>query len=159
MASQETNESLPVEVPEDATVIKPSGWAWILPALPWIILLAASMAFDFISFGALPAIFMAIVVVPRYLRWKGTAYILTDKHIIIQIGGLRGSQQFDLLISGIQDVLVKPGLLGGLLGYRNVNLTLDDDRIVVLPHVPDNAPLAAYVESRIAPKASQDLSM
>ena len=117
------------------------------------------MAFDFISFGILPVIFVAIVVVPRYLRWKRTAYILTDEHIIVLIGGLRGSQRFDLLISDLQDVVVKPGLFGGMLGYGNVILTLGDGRMVALGHVPNSAPLTEHVQSRIVPKPDQDLNM
>jgi hypothetical protein len=109
----------------------------------------ASVFVDFISFGVLPFILTAIVVVPRFLRWQKARYILTEDYVVVLRGGLTGRQRFDLPISEFAELEVRPGFLGGTLGYRSVHITLRNGNSIVLDYVPHDAPLAAHVQSRI----------
>jgi hypothetical protein len=104
---------------------------------------------DFISFGALPFILTAVVVVPRYLRWRKALYILTEDHVVVFRGGLTGRQRFDLPISEFAEVYTRPGIFGGTLGYRALHIILRNGKAIVLDYLPQDAPLAAHIESRM----------
>ena len=94
MAGDETTENASIEIPQNATVIRQSRWAWQLPAVPWVLFSIASLFLDFISFGMLPFILTAIVIVPRYLRWKKALFILTEDHVVIFPAGLLRRQSW-----------------------------------------------------------------
>ena len=149
MAGEETTTDASIEIPDDATVIRQSNWAWQLPAAPGVLFSFASFFLDFISFGALPFILTAVVVVPRYLRWRKALYILTEDHVVVFRGGLTGRQRYDLPISEFTEVNIRPGIFGGSLGYRAVHIMLRNGKVIVLDYLPQDAPLAAHIESRI----------
>ena len=131
----------PVAIPDDATIVRQSNWAYVVPIVPWLVLFGASFLFDFFTFGILPAVFAAFVIGSRYLSFRRTAYILTDRYVIIQQGSLMGQTRIDLSFSDLNDVLVQPGTLGRSLGYTRVSLKLKDGRMVLLHYVPLASPL------------------
>ncbi len=149
MAGNETPETPPLEIPEDATVIRQSNWAWQLPAAPWVIFVLASFFIDAITFGVLPIFLACIVVVPRFVRWWKSLYILTEDHVIVFQGGLLGRRRYDLPITEFTDVGVRPGIFGGTLGYRAVDLSLREGGLVVLDYLPQDAPVAEHIRSRL----------
>ena len=149
MAGDEKTDDALIEIPPDSTVVRQSSWAWQLPTAPWAIFAVASIFVDAISFGVLPFFLLAIVAVPRYLRWKKAAYILTEDHVVVFRGGLAGRRRYDLPIDEFVTVDTRPGLFGGNLGYRAVHITLENGNTVVLDYLPEDAPLADHIESRI----------
>lgn len=140
-----------VDIPDDAFVIRQSNWAWIWAALPWLVIFGTSIVIDFITFGILPMAFAAIIIVPRYLSFRRTAYILTEKHVIIQQGSLTGHRRFDLPLANLKNVLIQPGTFGGVLGYTGVGLQLKDGQIALLRYVPFALPLIEHVRARRNP--------
>tara|TARA_B100001123_G_scaffold156906_1_gene181714 strand:- start:1381 stop:1836 length:456 start_codon:yes stop_codon:yes gene_type:complete len=138
-----------IEIPGDAIVVLQSNWAWMWSAAPWVVLFGIATVFDFFTFGVLPMVLAAIVIIPSYMSFRKTAYILTDTHVIIQQGTLFGAQKIDLGIERLSEVLELPGMFGRSLGYTAVHLVLKDGRVALLRYVPLSAPLAQHVRSRI----------
>ena len=155
MTGDETTENASMDIPEDATVIRQSSWAWQLPAAPWVLFSLASTFIEFFSFPVM-LILTAIVVVPRYLRWKKALYILTEDHVIVFRGGLRGRQRFDLPIAEFADVSARPGIFGNSLGYRAVHITLRNGKAVILDYLPQDAPLVDHVQSRLRNETDEE---
>ena len=139
----------PIEIPDDAAVVRQSNWAWLLHAIPWVLFALASLYFDQISLGVFPFLIAALIVVPRYLSHQKTAYILTDDHIVIMRGGIMGARRFDLRISEISRVTANAGSLGSTLGYVGVYLELRDGRVAVFHHIPQSSPLVEHLRTRI----------
>lgn len=156
MAGDDTTESASIEIPQGSTVVKQSSWAWQLPAAPWVVFSVSSIFVDFLSFGILPLFLMAIVVVPRYLRWRKALYILTEDHVVVLRGGMTGRQRFDLPIAEFADMSIRPGIFGSALGYRAAHITLRSGSRLVLDYLPQNAPLMAHVQSRMGRNDSDE---
>ena len=153
MDTDETEENQLAEIPDDAIIVRQSAWAWLWSVVPWAVFAAVSMYFDQITFVGLPLILAVVIVVPRYLSSRKTAYILTDEHVVVLRGSLTGQQRYDLPISQIGDVRVHPGFFGRSLGYAAVYLALREGGVAVLHHVPDQSPLVEHVRARIDPSA------
>ena len=148
----EGQESTPsVAIPDDAIFVRQSNWAYLLATVPWLLLLAGSLAFDFFSFSILPTVFAIYFIGSRYLSFRRTAYILTDRYVIIQQGSPMGQKRIDLSFADLNHVLVKPGTLGRSLGYTRVSLQLKDEQMVVLHYVPLASPLLEYLRERVNP--------
>ena len=144
MADTEYNDGS-IEIPDDAIVIRPSHWSWLWWAVPWIIFAFAGVSLDAISFGILPMVLALIVIVPRYLGWRTTSYTLTEEYVIIR----QGRQRFNLSMTQIKEVQVRPGPFGRTLGYALIYLILKDNRGVMLQHVPQSSPLIQHIEARM----------
>jgi len=141
----------PANIPQDAVIVRQSNWAWMWSTVPWVALFGVAMFFDFFSFGIVPVVFAAIVIVPRYLSFRRTAYILTETHVIIQHGSFVGQQRVDVVIADLNDIQVHPGTFGGFLGYTGVNLELEDGRLAFLRYVPITSPLVEHLRQRVKP--------
>ena len=151
MDAERQEDTSPVAIPDDAIVIRQSNWAYLLPAVPWLVLFGVSLAFDFFTFGILPAIFATYFIGSRYLSIRRTAYILTDGYVIIQQGSLMGQNRIDLSFADLDHVLVQPGMFGRSLGYTRVSLQLKEGRMVFLHYVPLASPLLEYLQERMNP--------
>jgi len=146
----ETNEDAgSVDPYDDAVVFRQSSWAWIWHSVPWLILFVISMAFDFFTFGIFPAIFATITIVPRYLSFKRTAYILGENNLIIKEGLILGQRNFDLPIADILEVEVQTGAFGRYLGYVNVKLASGDGVVNFLQYLPSNSPLIVLLQNKV----------
>ena len=140
------------EEPIDTTngeLVKQSPWAWVLPIVPWIIFIVVSLFIDFLTFGLLQLGIALLFIVPRWISYNRTAFILTSEYITIKRGTFTGSDSLDLPISALQEVNSKPGILGQSLGYTSLNLILKDGRSAHLSYVPISAPIRSYLESRM----------
>jgi|TARA_B100001750_G_scaffold248486_2_gene280156 hypothetical protein len=130
-------------------LIKQSSWAWMLAAIPWILFIIISLFIDFLTFGTLQLAIALVFIVPRWISYRRTAFILTSEHITIKRGTITGSDSLDLPISALESVNSKPGVLGQSLGYTSLNLVLKDGRSAHLSYVPTTSPIQSYIESRI----------
>ena len=147
MDPQKPEQQQFVEVPDNAIIVRQSQWAWLWYVLTWgIFLLVAELWWN-----PIPIIWIIAVVlaVPRFLRWRGTAYILTEEHVVILRGAMTGHRRFDLPIADITQVIVRPGFFGKTLGYTTIHLVVKDEGAALLQHVPYNSPLVAHIRSRI----------
>jgi uncharacterized membrane protein YdbT with pleckstrin-like domain len=147
MDTGEAGGTQPLGLPEDATVVRQSQWSWLLFVVPWVVLALVATAFDAVSFGFFPAILAAIVVVPRYITYRSTAYILAPGIVSVQ----RGNQRSDLPISQVAGLRVDPGVFGRSLGYATVHLALRDGRHAALSYVPQRAPLVSHIQAFMDP--------
>ena len=151
MDAEEQEGTRPLTVPDDAIIVLQSNWAYMLPAVPWLVLFCVSLAFDFFTFGILPAVLATCFIGSRYLNFRRTAYILTEKYIIIQEGSIMGQRRIDLPVADLNDVLVQPGTLGRFLGYTRVRLQLKDGRMAFLNYIRLASPFLEHLRTRIDP--------
>ena len=156
MDANETPGNEAAEIPDDAIFVRQSSWAWLWYVVPWAIFAVGSLYVDQITFIGFPLVLAVIFILPRYLRWRRTMYILTDDYIMIQRGASVGPRRYDLPISDISDMEQRPGPFGGVLGYSAVHLALKDGRGVVLAHIPETSPLVEHIRARLDTSAPHE---
>ena len=144
-------DTRPVGIPDDAVIVRQSNWAYMLPTVPWLVLFGASLTFDFLTFGILPAVFATFFIGSRYLSFRRTAYILTNRYVVIQQGSLMGQSRIDVSLADLSDVLVQPGTFGRSLGYTRVSLQLKDGQMALLHYVPLESPFLEHLRERMNP--------
>ena len=149
MDTEDTQDRPVADIPDDAVVVRQSQWSWMLFVVPWAILALVSTQFDAVTFGILPIALAAVVVVPRYVSYRGTAYILTEQYVIIQLGQIGGKRRFDLPIAQVSGLRAVPGYFGRTLGYTGVQLALQDGGRAVLQYVPSGSPLFEHIRTRM----------
>jgi uncharacterized membrane protein YdbT with pleckstrin-like domain len=124
-------------------------WIFVVKSLAApIILLIVAVIVDFtatntgvqhlrliVSLGALAIAGMWLIVV--WIRWRSTAYTLTDQRIKIEIGVF--SRQSKMIpIDRVQDCTTKQSLLGRMLGYGRVEIDAAGAQgAEVLDHLPN----------------------
>jgi len=146
----------PATIPEDAIIVLQSRWAFMLPTVPWLILFGVSFIFDFFTFGILPTVIAICLIGYQYLVFRRTAYILTEKHLVIFQGSLMGQNRIDVPFANLNNILAQPGMFGGFLGYTGVGLQLVDQRVVLLHYVPIASPLLEHLRARMNPDSPHE---
>ena len=156
MDTQPQETPNPATIPEDAIIVLQSRWSYMLHTVPWLGFLGISFTFDFLTFGILPAVIAICVIGGRYLVFRRTAYILTEKHLVILQGSLMGQNRIDVPFANLNNILAQPGMLGGLLGYTGVGLQLVDQRVTFLHYVPIASPLMEHLRARMNPDSPHE---
>ena len=151
MDTKVQKEPDPATIPEDAIIVLQSHWAYMLHTIPWLAFFGVSLIFDFLTLGILPTMIAIYVIVSRYRSFRGTSYILTDKHLVIFQGSLMGRKRIDVPFADLNDVQAQPGMLGRSLGYTGVILQLMDQQVVLLHYVPIASPLLEYLLAGMNP--------
>ena len=146
----------PATIPEDAIIVLQSQWSYMLHTVPWLGFLGLSFTFDFLTFGSFPAVIAICVIGSRYLAFRRTAYILTEKHLVIPPGSLMGQNRIDVPFVNLINILVLPGMLGALLGYTGVGLQFVDQRVTLLHYVPITSPLMEHLRARMNPDSPHE---
>jgi len=141
MDTEVQEEHSPATIPEDAIIVRQSPWAYMLYVIPSLAAFGGSLFVDFFTFGTLPIVIAIYIIGSRYLSFRKTAYILTDKYVIIQQGSPMSQKRIDVSFADLNDVLVQPGTFGRFLGYTSVSLQLKDGQKVLLRYVPRTSPL------------------
>ena len=101
----------PATIPEDAIIALQSWWAYMLPStVPLLIL--SGLVFFILTFGILPIVIGFSVIGYRYLVFRRTAYILTEKHLVILQGSLMAQNRIDVPFADLNNILVQPGMFG-----------------------------------------------
>ena len=149
-------EPSPATIPEDAIIVLQSRWAYRLHTVPWLVLFGGSFTFDFLTFGILPAVLAICFIGYRYLVFRRTAYILTEKHLVIFQGSLMGQNRIDVPFADLNNILVQPGMFGGVLGYTGVGLQLVDQQVALLHYVPIASPLLEHLRARMNPDSPHE---
>jgi uncharacterized membrane protein YdbT with pleckstrin-like domain len=87
-----------------------------------------------LSFSVLALALLWLIVV--WIRWRSTAYTLTDQRIKIE-SGVFGRQEKIIPIDRVQDCTTKMSLLGRMLGYGRVEVDAAGAQgAEVLDHLP-----------------------
>jgi uncharacterized membrane protein YdbT with pleckstrin-like domain len=88
----------------------------------------------YLSLGALAIALLWLIVV--WIRWRSTAYTLTDQRITIATG-VFGRQEKVIPIDRIQDCTTKESVFGRMLGYGRVEVDAAGAQgAEVLDHLP-----------------------
>ena len=129
-------ETDPMErISDDGLVVRQVQWAWIFSSIPWLVLAGVLLSFDLLE-EILTTLFIIVIVLPRYLRWRRTEYVLTKDMLFYQQGGLTGIQKYEVPISTLRDVRTRFGMFGKTLGYEGVDVMLDNGAVASLQYVP-----------------------
>ena len=121
-------------ISEDGLVIRQVQWAWVWSSVPWLIVAAVLLYLGFLE-EILTTLFLIVIVLPRYLRWRRTEYVLTKDTLFYQQGGLTGVQTYEVPISTLRDVRSRFGLFGKTLRYETVDVMLDNGAVASLQYV------------------------
>ena len=142
-----------IEIPEDGTVIKQVQYAWLWSSMPWLVVIAVLFLTDLIVAGdpIIGSVAAVIILLPRYIGWRRTAYVLTNESLIYQHGGLTGHRRFQIPISAFRDVRARYGFFGRALGYQSVDLTLENQRVFSITYVPILADVAQRIRDLMDP--------
>ena len=120
----------------DATVIRQVPLAWVFSSLPWMVV-AGLLYFPIGLFEEITVLLVALVVaVPRYISQRRTHYTITDRSLIYQRGGIFGVQRVPIPLDRLKDVRTKFGLFGKTLGYKTVDVMLDNGAVADLSYLP-----------------------
>ena len=146
----------PATIPEDAITVRQSQWAYMICTVQWLVFFGVTLALDFITFGMLPAVIAICVIGHQYLIFRRTAYILTEKHLVIFQGSLMGRNRIDVPFAHLNNILVQPGMFGRFLGYTGVGLQLVDQQVALLHYVPIASPLLEHLRARMNPDSPHE---
>ena len=160
-APESTRPDQDYEIPEDATVIRQVQYAWLWSSMPWVIILGVVYYTEFLIEPVpwLGALITVIILVPRYLAWRRTAYFLTDDALIYQRGRMTGSERYRIPWSNLKTAKPSYGSFGRALGYQTVELMMMNERVLRLPYIPIHQDVAGQVQSLIEaalPEAEED---
>ena len=142
-------EPSPATILEDAIIVQQSRWAYMLHTILLLAFLGVSPILDFLTLSILPTLIAIYIIGSRYLSFRRTAYILTDKHLVIFQGSLIGQKRIDVPFADLNNVQVQPGMFGKSLGYTGVILQLMDQRVSLLHYVPLASPLLEYLRTHM----------
>lgn len=139
----------PRELPENAVVVTQASWAWLWSSAPWLIVVGILSMLSLEPIFA--SIIVLIIIVPRFLTCRRTAYIVTDDAIIYQRGGFTGSRQYSIPLARLVSVRSRDGMFGRGLGYQAVDIVLDNQASASLTYVPTPAGLEDVIRERMKP--------
>ena len=151
MALEEAPPDQSDEIPEGATVIRQVQYAWLWSSAPWLIILAVVYYTDFLieAVPVVGAIITVIILAPRYVAWRRTAYILTDDSLIYKRGGITGSQKYQIPWSNLKGARANYGSFGRALGFQTVELLLQNDKVARLPYIPILQDVAGQIQELV----------
>ena len=139
--------------PGDIT-IRQVPLAWLMSSTPWLIVTAVLLALPAlgIAFGIeewVAAVLIIIVIVPRYFMWRGTAYTISEDHLVYQRGGIMSSKAYPLPYARMTDVRARYGMFGRALGYQAVDVMMDNGAVAPLSYVPIVTDAADRIRAKI----------
>ena len=117
------------EVTEPVMSIQQVQYAWVWSSIPWLLIIAFIYYTDILIEGLpiLGAVVSIVILIPRFASWKKTRYIFYSDKFIYNRGGLFGSQQYTIPLDKLTDIQDNHGFLGRALGFKTVNLILDNE--------------------------------
>ena len=117
------------EITEPVMSIRQVQYAWVWSSIPWLAIIAFIYYTDILIEGMplLGAIVSIVILIPRFASWKSTRYIFYTDKFIYNRGGLFGSHQYTIPLDKLKDIQDQHGFLGRSLGFKTVNLILDDE--------------------------------
>ena len=125
-------------VPNEALEFRQSQWAWLMPSSLWIGVLIIVISFDFISMGLVPLLLCVGIAGPRYLRWRQTAYYVSEDSLYLTMVGLPVIQKrriFQIPFDSIAEMVPKHGYFGRTLSYAEVGIRFKDERVAKLTYI------------------------
>ena len=137
------------DIPSHAQLFKQSQWAWLMSSIIWIGMLVVIISLFGGGLGdallvvpfAIEGLMALIIAGPRYIRWKQTAYYLSDDMLYMTLGGFTFLQKKKRIIGIYFDSMasleLKHGIFGRSLGYGEVMVILKDKRAAKLQYLDE----------------------
>ncbi len=138
-------------IPNEALEFRQSHWAWIMPSCLWIGVLVIVIFFDFISMGLIPLLLCIGIAGPRYLRWRQTAYYISEDSLYLTMVGLPVIQKrrtFQIPFESIAQLVPKHGSFGRTLSYAEVGIKFKDERVAKLSYMAKYNEFMDHIEQR-----------
>ena len=150
MDAEGQEEINPGNPPGDSIIVRQSPWAWMWAAAPWLVLFGVSLVFDFLTFGIVPMVLATVIIIPRYIGFTKTVYILSEGQILVRQGSIIGNRESTVAFGDIGEVVQRSGMFGSSLGYKGVTLVFKEGGGVHLQYVPDSSKLIEFIQSRLS---------
>lgn len=150
MDAEGQEETNPGNPPGDSIIVRQSPWAWMWAAAPWLVLFGVSLVFDFLTFGIVPMVLATAIIIPRYIGFTKTAYILSEEQILVRQGSIIGNRESTVAFGDIGELIQRPGMFGSSLGYKGVTLVFKEGGGVHLQYVPNASGLIEFIQSRMS---------
>ena len=138
-------------IPGEALEFRQSHWAWLMPSSLWIGVLAIVIFIDFISMGIIPLLLCAGIAGPRYLRWRQTAYYVSEDSLYLTMVGLPVIQKprtFQIPFESIAQLVPKHGSFGRTLAYAEVGIKFKDERMAKLSYMSEYDTFMTHIKQR-----------
>ncbi len=139
-------------VEPEGLVVKQVRWAWIWASAPWLIgFLIVSMVVPELAFEGLatPAVIVVVIIVPRYFVWRRTRYTIADEVLLYQRGGIMSAKAYPLPWWRISDVQTKHGMFGRAIGYKSVNVMMNNGAVASMGYLPMNSDAEELIREKI----------
>ena len=149
------------DIPSHAQLFRQSHWAWLMSSIIWVGILVviisvsggSSLGDAFLFPFALESLMALIIAGPRYIRWKQTAYYLSDDMIYMTLGGFTFLQKKKRIIGihfdSIAELELKHGVFGRSLGYGEVMVILKDKRAAKLQYLDEYEVFMDHINSNV----------
>lgn len=137
------------DIPSHAQLFRQSHWAWLMSSIIWVGMLVVIVSLFGGGLGdallgvpfAIEGLMALVIAGPRYLRWKQTAYYLSDDMLYMTLGGFTFLQKKKRIIGIYFDSMaaleLKHGVFGRSLGYGEVMVILKDKRAAKLQYLDE----------------------
>ena len=145
--------------PEEAEFVEPEGlilrqvrFAWFWSSAPWLIgFLLVSLVFPEIAISepTTAGVILVVIIVPRYFVWRRTRYIIADEVLLYRQGGIMSARAYPLSWWRIKDVQTKYGMFGRAIGYKSVNVMMDNGAIAKMSYLPMNSEAEEIIREKI----------
>ncbi len=136
------------ELPPESIIIRQVNWAWLWSSLPWILVVAILWTIGLVD-PIFSSIILIVILVPRFLVWRGTAYIVTDDALIYQRGGFFNWKRYRLPWTRLTGVRAKNPLFGKGLGYETIDVLLDNRGVANMTYVPTTEHVAELIQQKL----------
>ena len=150
----ESGQSISFEVdsiPNESLEFRQSHWAWLMPSCLWIGVLVIVIFFDFISMGLISLLLCVGIAGPRYLRWRQTAYYISEDSLYLTMVGLPVIQKrrtFQIPFESIAQLVPKHGYFGRTLSYAEVGIKFKDERVAKLSYMSKYDEFMEHIQQR-----------
>lgn len=139
-------------VEPEGLIVKQVRWAWIWASAPWLIgFLIVSMVVPELAIAEpiTAAVIVVVIIVPRYFVWRRTRYIIADEVLVYQRGGIMSAKPYPLPWWKISDVQTKHGMFGRAIGYKSVNVMMNNGAVASMSYLPMNSDAEELIREKI----------
>ena len=146
-------------LPEEAEWVEPEGlilrqvrFAWFWASAPWLIgFLIVSLIIPDLAIAepTTAGVILVVIIVPRYFVWRRTRYTIADEVLVYQRGGIMSAKAYPLSWWRIKDVETKYGMLGRAIGYKSVNVMMDNGAVARMSYLPMDSDAEEIIREKI----------
>jgi uncharacterized membrane protein YdbT with pleckstrin-like domain len=152
MAQEEGPPKEPEWVEPEGLILRQVRFAWFWSSAPWLIgFLLVSLVVPELAIAepTTAAVIMVVIIVPRYFVWRRTRYIIADEVLLYRQGGIMSARAYPLSWWRIKDVQTRYGMFGRAIGYKSVNVMMDNGAIARMSYLPMDSEAEEMIREKI----------